>query len=210
MIKNKLKYDLTNDSNRKTLSNLKILNVMPDVYSVIFDCRKATNLSSLNLFEGLQKIGLSYSYNIQSLKIPSSVTEANIQNCKFVNLTFEESITQLKLTYKNNQVTSKFTILRVLTNDSIVSTSNDSTIAKQSPCVLECDIRFLNYLSGNNGLGNTYNFQLMTTLILRFLVIDSTLSISSITPTLNFNKILVIGPLDINGITNLYADHWYA
>ena len=49
----------------------------------------------------------------------------------------------------------------------------------------------------------------MTTLILRFLVIDSNLSISSITPTLNFNKILVIGPLDINGITNLYSDHWY-
>ena len=95
MIKKKLKYDLTNDSNRKTLPNLKIITVLPDVYAIDFDLTKISNLSSLNLFEGLQKIKLTNTSSIKNLTIPASVVECDIQNCTFAVLSFEDTMNGL-------------------------------------------------------------------------------------------------------------------
>ena len=55
-IKNKLYYTLDPVlSSRKTLNNLKIITFLPDVWKIVLDCSAALKLSSLNIFNGLEK-----------------------------------------------------------------------------------------------------------------------------------------------------------
>ena len=83
-IVNRIRYDAENYSWRKNLNNLKIITILPDVWKINFDLTKIPNLSSLNLFNGLEKIIISNAYNINHLKIPSSVNECSISNCIFL------------------------------------------------------------------------------------------------------------------------------
>lgn len=208
---NKILYAIDNPTNdRKTLSNLKIVNVLPDVSTINFNLSGAPNLLSLNLFNGLEKITLSNAYNLQTLIIPASVTEANISNSIFMNLIFEDSNLELKLTYTDNRINNKLKIMRKLSNDSNISVSENSTI-DYPPSVLECDLRILNKLGGNSCLSNGYTtITDFTTLILRLMAFDNqAVYHAGISSPLKFYRIFVMCQLQINGINNLSASEWF-
>ncbi len=165
---------------------------------------------SLNLFNGLEKITLSNAYNLQTLIIPASVTEANISNSIFMNLIFEDSNLELKLTYTDNRINNKLKIMRKLSNDSSISVSNYSSI-DYPPSVLECDLRVLNKLNGNSCLSNGYTtITTFTTLILRLMAFDNhAVYHAGISNPLKFYRILVMCQLQINGINNLSASELF-
>ena len=71
-IKNKLYYTLDPPSSScMNFYVLKTITVLPDVWKIELNCLGAPNLSSLNLFNGLQILSISNAYNINYLKIPS-------------------------------------------------------------------------------------------------------------------------------------------
>ena len=198
-IVNRIRYDAENYSWRKTLNNLKIITILPDVWKINFDLTMIPNLSSLNLFNGLEKISLSNAYNINYLKIPSSVNECSISNCIFMDLSFEPSNIELKLTY------------RKLSSDSSINVSNSSSI-DYPPSVLECDVRVLNKIANNSSLSNgTVNIDTFTQLNLRCMAFDNTpVYRVSLNHPLKFNRILVLCQLQIYvGVANLTANEWY-
>ena len=209
----KLYYTLdpTTISGRKTLNNLKTITVLPDVWRIDFNSSSTPYLTSLNLFNGLEKISLTNAYNISHLKIPASVNECSISNCLFMNLTFEPSNIELKLTYTDNRINNKLKIIRKLSSDSTISVSNSSSI-DYPPSVLDCDVRVLNKLSGQACLSNgTTNIDTFTTLILRAVAFDNTpVYMIGITTPLKFNRILDMCQLQLYvGVSNLTANEWF-
>ena len=210
-IVNRIRYDAENYSWRKTLNNLKTITILPDVWKINFDLTKIPNLSSLNLFNGLEKISLSNAYNINYLKIPASVNECSISNCIFMDLSFEPSNIELKLTYTDNRINNKLKIMRKLSSDSSINVSNSSSI-DYPPSVLECDVRVLNKIANNSSLSNgTVNIDTFTQLNLRCMAFDNTpVYRVSLNHSLKFNRILVLCQLQIFvGVSNLTANEWY-
>ena len=210
-IVNKIRYDAENYTWRKNLNNLKIITILPDVWKINFDLTKIPNLSSLNLFNGLEKISLSNAYNINYLKIPSTVNLCVISNCTFMDLSFEPSNIELNLTYTDNRINNKLKIMRKLSSDSSINVSNSSSI-DYPPSVLECDVRVLLKIANNSSLSNgTINIDTFTQLNLRCMAFDNTPVYSvSLNHPLKFNRILVLCQLQIYvGVANLTANEWY-
>ena len=209
---NKIRYTIDRVlSTSKLLNNLTSLIIMPDVYGINFDCLGTPNLSSLNLFNGLQELSLSNAYNINYLKIPASVKECSISNCIFMDLSFEPSNIELKLTYTDNRINNKLKIMRKLSSDSSINVSNSSSI-DYPPSVLECDVRVLLKIANNSSLSNgRINIDTFTQLNLRCMAFDNTPVYSvSLNHPLKFNRILVLCQLQIYvGVANLTANEWY-
>lgn len=203
--------DPTTTPGRKLLNNLKTITVLPDVWRIELNCLGTPNLSSLNLFNGLQKLSLGNMYNINYLKIPSTVNECWISNCIFMDLSFEPSNIELKLTYTDNRINNKLKIMRKLSSDSSINVSNSSSI-DYPPSVLECDVRVLNKIANNSSLSNgTVNIDTFTQLNLRCMAFDNTpVFMVSLNHSLKFNRILVLCQLQIYvGVENLTANEWY-
>ena len=128
-----------------------------------------------------------------------------------MDLSFEPSNIELKLTYTDNRINNKLKIMRKLSSDSSINVTNSSSI-DYPPSVLECDVRVLNKIANNSSLSNgTVNIDTFTQLNLRCMAFDNTpVYRVSLNHSLKFNRILVLCQLQIYvGVANLTANEWY-
>ena len=113
------------NTQRKIMSNLKSLTFLPGVYKIDLVLSSAPNLSSLNLFSGLEEISLSRADNslttlkIRYLAIPDSVKRCTLTNLGIDELVFNceyEQALQLKIDQCN--ISNKLVCKASLTSDS--------------------------------------------------------------------------------------------
>ena len=192
-------YEFSTADNRKDLNYLETLTVMPNVYELDLNLTSSP-LVNFNLFNGLKKIKLCYNSvpnnKRLNLKIPGSVEECDIQECKFHTLIFEESDIDLKLTLKNNKIEQRLELMRLIYNSDV------DNAGYQAPAVVKTYDYTLSVITAINPFGvDTNNELVMYIYNLRanhggFHIVYSCNTIYNFSPNLlasDFNVTTVIG-----------------
>ena len=207
----KLYYTLdpTSTSGRKALNSLKTITVLPDVWRIELNCSATSNLSSLNLFNGLEVLWLSNAH-IETLKIPSTVVDCNIWECNFEELIFEDSNKELDLEYRKSSTTNKLTCKRKLTTNTYIEGEYTHISAPQT---IEVNTNFLLHLDNNESLGKFEDSDgiihnlLKTTLILYYS--DTSHDTANTFPSLTFKSIHNRSYKLQTDYSYLHTTNWY-